>query len=438
MLAFLALFLLLCATGHARQTWDRIALPEGPIPVPRINSAAVYDPVRHRMVVIGGRTDGRDLNDVWALDLKGYQWSELTPSSGLAPTPRFTHNAVYDKANHRVLVWAGRQGGTFFNDVWAFDLSGETWTQFAPPDPVPNIRYGTASIFDPLAGDLVSFAGFTDKGRFEDTWRFDAENGAWTEVSPPGGNPGLRCLHAAIYDARDHRMIMYGGQRGGGALADIWAFDLERNSWTELTPSDSPPGRYFTAGVYDARNHCFVAFGGNLGEDEKTSAVWSFDLSDNSWAELQITGDPPAARDGAVAVYVESEDRIVIFGGGAVQGLFNDVWSLSGLTPDPPTAVGEAAALPSGFLLHQNHPNPFNQSTTISYDLVQDTEISLKIHDLLGRQVRTLVHRLQSAGPHSIVWDGRDEQGRQASSGAYFARLQAAQFVQTSKLLLIR
>ena len=81
-----------------------------------------------------------------------------------------------------MLVWAG-QSTVFHNDVWAFDLAEPGWAEYQPANPEPNIRYGTASVFDPLTRDLVTFAGFTNAGRFQDTWRFDPDGVAWTDVS---------------------------------------------------------------------------------------------------------------------------------------------------------------------------------------------------------------------------------------------------------------
>jgi hypothetical protein len=60
----------------------------------------------------------------------------------------------------------------------------------------PNVRYGVGYTFDPVARDLVTFAGFTNQGRFDDVWRFNDQAVTWTDVSP-GLGPGERCLHAA-------------------------------------------------------------------------------------------------------------------------------------------------------------------------------------------------------------------------------------------------
>ncbi|MBU0711173.1 T9SS type A sorting domain-containing protein [bacterium] len=95
--------------------------------------------------------------------------------------------------------------------------------------------------------------------------------------------------------------------------------------------------------------------------------------------------------------------------------------------------------IPGDFHLYQNYPNPFNPQTTISYQLPVFSEVSLKVYDILGQEVRTLVNENNSAGYHSVVWNGTDNSGRQVSSGVYFYYLKAGdEFSQTKKLLLIK
>jgi len=145
-----------------------------------------------------------------------------------------------------------------------------------------------------------------------------------------------------------------------------------------------------------------------------------------------------AARDGAVMIYVEAERRLIVFGGAAPVGLFNDVWALEGFEPPNPTAIGELSARPVRFALHQNAPNPFNPSTVVSYELGKDEWVELEIFDLLGRKVRTLVDEPRSSGSHLATWDGRDDRGVRVATGAYLYRLRAGGFVASRKLLLIR
>jgi hypothetical protein len=88
---------------------------------------------------------------------------------------------------------------------------------------------------------------------------------------------------------------------------------------------------------------------------------------------------------------------------------------------------------PTKFTLDQNYPNPFNPSTTINYDLPRDVRVSLKIYNTLGQEVATLVNEEQQAGYKSVVWNGTG-----FASGMYFYRLQAGEFVDVRKLLLLK
>ncbi len=331
-------FLVIFTVSVHAQQWTELK-PSGDVPVPRGNPTAIYDPVGHRLIAFGGRVPGGQLNDVWALDLNEMAWQNITPNDG--PTPRWSHNAVYDPAGHRMLIWSGRRDGTSYNDVWAFDLNAETWAELTPSTSTPNLRYGTAAVFDPLAGELVSFAGFTEAGRFEDTWSFDPEVAQWTDRSN-AVTPGKRCLHSASYDSRSHRMLIYGGQRGGGRLDDLWALDLSGDTWSELTPSEGPTGRSFAASAYDAIGDRFVIYGGDTG-GAKSDEVWAFDLAEKTWNPLAVAGVGPSARSGAASIYIETENRILYFGGEAIVGFFNEVWALENI------AQQETAVQPAGW-----------------------------------------------------------------------------------------
>jgi hypothetical protein len=96
------------------------------------------------------------------------------------------------------------------------------------------------------------------------------------------------------------------------------------------------------------------------------------------------------------------------------------------------------SSAPQTFTLFQNRPNPFNPETEISYYLPQACQVRLTIYNLLGQTIRTLCDGYQEAGIQTLIWDGRDNGGVQLSSGIYFYRLQADDFYQTKKMLLLK
>ncbi len=93
---------------------------------------------------------------------------------------------------------------------------------------------------------------------------------------------------------------------------------------------------------------------------------------------------------------------------------------------------------PNSFTLFQNQPNPFNPETQISYLLPTECRVELVIYNVLGRMVRKLVDEHQSAGMHTLTWNGRSDDGTQLSSGIYFYRLKAKNFDQTKKMVLMK
>ena len=102
---------------------------------------------------------------------------------------------------------------------------------------------------------------------------------------------------------------------------------------------------------------------------------------------------------------------------------------------------GGDAPMFTQYTLRQNHPNPFNPSTTIQYEIPSRTasvHVSLTIHDVKGRLVRTLVNEMKPGGPHEVRWDGRNQDGGPVASGVYFYLLRAGGQRFARKLVLLR
>lgn len=113
-------------------------------------------------------------------------------------------------------------------------------------------------------------------------------------------------------------------------------------------------------------------------------------------------------------------------------------WMILTAYNQTPTSVHpDNEILPSEFAL-KNFPNPFNPSTTISYDLPKLAEVNLTVYDVKGREVTTLVKTMRNAGTHNVQWNGLDDSGNQVSTGVYLAKLRAEDFSQTIKMLYLK
>ena len=111
------------------------------------------------------------------------------------------------------------------------------------------------------------------------------------------------------------------------------------------------------------------------------------------------------------------------------------------LSPDYTVGVEDrsTAGVVTDYRLGQNYPNPFNPSTRIAFELPEQTRVTVEVYDVLGKKVATLVNaKNYSAGRHTVVWNGRDDQGHLMTSGVYFYRITTPGFSQTKKMVLMK
>lgn len=111
------------------------------------------------------------------------------------------------------------------------------------------------------------------------------------------------------------------------------------------------------------------------------------------------------------------------------------------MPPGPPIIdwkTGDLITTPGKFTLYQNYPNPFNPTTTIAFDLPEDSYVELVIYNVIGQKVATLLNRDFPAGSHKVIWDGNNDKNQPVSSGFYLYRVKLGQFSAIKKLILIR
>ena len=102
------------------------------------------------------------------------------------------------------------------------------------------------------------------------------------------------------------------------------------------------------------------------------------------------------------------------------------------------TDIEETMLDVSGFSLGQNYPNPFNPSTTIDFIVPESDNVVIEVYDVNGRIVTQLLNEEKGAGKYSVTWDGKDQFGKNASSGTYFYQIKINSTVQTKKMILLK
>lgn len=316
--------------------WSR-ANPSGVAPSPRIDAPVAYDPPGRQLFMFGGLDASGDRDDLWAYSVDNQQWTQIN-ASGLAPNPRHGHTVTFDPVRRRVVVIAG-QGAGFFGDAWAYDVQANTWSQLSGNSSGPDPRYGHSGIYDPNRDRVVISHGFTSAGRFDDTWALDLKSNSWRDISPSGSRPLRRCLHHAVYVPQSDQMLLYGGCSSGYGpcpQGDLWSFDLSRNQWTQIATLLSPAPRQRYGMVFDDNRKKLVLFGGLGGP--ALNDTWEYDPASTAWTQITPGGDAGAPRYRQEAAFA-SDLGTAFFFGGQTTDYTNDLLLLS-----IPSSVGPQIA----------------------------------------------------------------------------------------------
>ena len=123
-----------------------------------------------------------------------------------------------------------------------------------------------------------------------------------------------------------------------------------------------------------------------------------------------------------------------------------DVWDMTPSNNGPFTVTLDLSAtlgidestLPDVFALHNNYPNPFNPVTNITYDIPEVSNVSLEIYNVMGQKVRTLASGVHEPGRYRVMWNATNDFGEGLSSGMYIYKIQAGDFVNVKKLILMK
>jgi hypothetical protein len=242
---------------------------------------------------------------------------------------------------------------------------------------------------------------------------------------------GSRIIKVRISDRTSSVFVYSNGLNKPNGLI----FEQDRNRLVVLSDRPRPPIQSVslaTAAVTTLTTTT-LAGGDGITKDEKgnyyitgyyLSGVYKFDSAFSTSPQMIYSGS------GIVYPTYDARDHSLLL------TLYNsNDWKRISVT----TGIGSCADLPEGIILYQNHPNPFNPTTTIAWHMEHAAYVKLSIYDVLGREVVVLVNEKKEAGTHTVRWNVHQRfagSARQAS-GVYFYTLRAGKFLDTKRMLLL-
>lgn len=330
----------------------------------------------------------------------------------------FDHS-VYDVSIHpnsSDTVYAGLIGWLTRKDLYRSADQGETWINLR----LTNGEEGIAKIlFDPVNPNTIYVAAFSN-GIFKST-----DNGVtWKEI-----NDGLKHTDPPLYEIvqsiaidESNPNILYADNGGvvkttnGGEnwfRIDSALFELDEDIHiSRVTYLDDKI--YVSSADYGQGNYRSK---GGLYVSSDEGLTWS------KLGKFAITSPGP----GEVRANPNNLKEIYIT---TLTGIYKGTGTM--------TSVERNKNIPVSIRIYQNYPNPFNSSTQISFDIEETKLITIKIYNILGKEVRTLIKNTFSPGTHIVNWDGTNFRGNDLPSGIYFYRFKAEEYYETKKLVILR
>jgi hypothetical protein len=259
----------------------------------------------------------------------GAGWKRVEAAN--PPLARFDHTLTLDPASRKLVLYGGRDGSKTLGDTWVFDLTSSAWRE-VKSTPAPEARFGHAAAYDPKSKRVLIFAGQAS-GFFNDVWAFDAAKETWQKVEARGTPPVARYGTSAVVDTKRGLLIVSHGF-ASGRFDDTFALDLATNTWTQVQPVDGQPlKRCLHEAVYDAKSDEMILFGGcssGFGPCPQGD-LWSLDVSGKDWNEISPAGIKPSPRSNP-ALVGDDAGWLILFGGLTKDGPANDVWAFDIVT----------------------------------------------------------------------------------------------------------
>ena len=389
-----------------------------PMPTPR--QEIPHAELNGKIYVAGGITSNSfDVtNIVEVFDPAKNMWTEATPM------PANLHHHTITSVDGKLYVVGGYLGGSFSepqNKVYEYDPAKDEWNETAP-FPFEIAAHASVS----FNGKLYVFGGRTLNIVYNIGYVFDPVSKIWSPLS----SMTVPREHLTA-SATEQNIFVIGGRNSNGNTGTVEMYDPLEDKWFSVEHLPTPRGGLASSFM----NGKIYVFGGEIPKVYEENE--EYNPAAGTWRTM---APMPTPRHGIGSAVVG--DTIFIIGGGAVAG-FNQTDINEGFVYPTSTGINEDDEYEYNFKLYQNYPNPFNPTTKISWQSLVDSWQTLKIYDVLGNEVATLVNEEKPAGEyevefHSIV------SGKKLASGIYFYQLNIISddthisFTDAKKLILLR
>ena len=202
-----------------------------------------------------------------------------------------------------------------------------------------SIPVGAAAAYEQTGGRMVMTWGKSGTTILSDVFELQLAKVAWAYLKPSGEFPTPKADHTAVYDSVSKRMLIFGGQDGLGPTSEVWELGLPADTdpdtfpgtWRMLSPSEKPPARSGHTAVFDDSNNRMLVFGGFNGTTAYFSDLYELSFAsggDGTWKEI-ASPDFPSARAGHSAILDPVNSRMIIFGGSDGLNDLNDAYEFS-------------------------------------------------------------------------------------------------------------
>ncbi|MBT6489030.1 MAG: hypothetical protein HOK97_04660, partial [Deltaproteobacteria bacterium] len=318
------------------------------------------------------------LNETWTFAEENLRWTEVDLPSG-GPGPIADHQMVYtqraDPLDNRVILFGGRttvppeagseNGGPFGQgyqgSTWAYnpaEIASERWKEVLEDGQGPTARIGHAMAYSTAQNKVVLYGGqigdrYLADDYPNDTWFYDVAEAQWTDITGSvGAPPSARSFAKMVYMPDLDKFLLVGGvyvdpsggdgppgaPPGGGGdgegesasysvNAETWTFDLQTQTWTQLTPANSPTAVFAQYMAYNPKRGRVLMYGGNIEENEVINQTWEYDPIGNDWERVKPLKSGGPRGNGAMA-WDSHNNTMNVFGGAQFEASFDDHWVL--------------------------------------------------------------------------------------------------------------